>query len=243
MTARSAELALATTVETQQVLQALGCRRVSLLSHAALPADEIRRLSAAPASRGGPFRILSVGRLLHWKGYDLGIRAFHRMHRDIPEAEYWIVGDGPERRRLEQLAAELGLSRSVVFRGAQPRSAVAEILAQCDVLLHPSLHDSGAWVCVEAMASSRPVVCLDCGGPAVIVTDETGFKIQPVSPGQVVRDLAAALALMALDPNRRQNIGSAARRRAEQHLNWDRKGEWLSDYMLPEAPGVYPGLS
>jgi glycosyltransferase involved in cell wall biosynthesis len=236
LTARKAELVLAATPETQERVRALGARRVAVLSHVGLPAEEIQQLAQVPIGHEGPFRILSLGRLLHWKGHELALRAFQQLHRQVPEAEYWIIGNGPERRRLETLTGRMGLSERVTFWGELPRATGMRRLSECDVLLHPSLHDSGAWVCAEAMAAARPVVCLDCGGPAMVVTPETGFKITPGSPKQVVGDLAAALCLLALDADRRRRMGVAARERVQRHLTWDSKGEYLEEYLLSGRP-------
>ena len=61
------------------------------------------------------------------------------------------------------------------------------------MLIHPSLHDSGGWVCLEAMAAGRPVICLDLGGPGLQVTEKTGIKVKastPTTPWQIWRRLS-----------------------------------------------------
>ncbi len=87
----------------------------------------------------GPFRLISIGRLLHWKGFHLGLQAFARLAKQSPDSEYWIVNEGPEMERLKQLVQRLGISEKVVFWGRLPRLAdVHDKLAQSDVLVHPS---------------------------------------------------------------------------------------------------------
>jgi glycosyltransferase involved in cell wall biosynthesis len=227
-TARKPKLGLATTEETAKRMRMLGCRSVSIYSEAGLPQEEICRLSSIPFCQGGPFRLLSLGRLVHWKGFELGLRAFARVHSRLPEAEYWIIGEGPERKRLEGLARRLGVGQKVTFWGYLPRSQVLEKLAECHALAHPSLHDSGGWVCLEAMAAGRPVICLDLGGPALQVTDETGIKVPAISPDQAVSGLEQALFRLATDPALRARLGSAARQRVKDHFAWDEKGEFLA---------------
>jgi len=228
LAARGSAIALAATKETAARLEALGCTRISILAEAALPAKEIDELAAIPPREGGPFRALSLGRLLHWKGFALGLRAFARFQARVPNAEYWLIGDGPERPSLERLSRELGVEKKVVFWGKLSRNEVLEKLAACDVLLFPSLHDSGGWVTLEAMAAGRPVICLDLGGPAVRVTEATGIKIPAINPEQATTDLAAALEQLARDPLRLAQLAGGGRRRVDQEFNWDRRGEHLA---------------
>ncbi len=190
--AHRAALVLATTDETRRKLRSLGCDRILVASEAALTETDISTLAALSAAPNGAFRLLSVGRLLHWKGFALAIRAFREFQQSFPASEYWIVGDGPERENLAQLAAELGLPSRVKFLGPLPRAEVLDTLAQCHALVHPTLHDSGGWVCLEAMAAGRPVVCLDLGGPALQVASRTGIKVAAIEPRQTVRDLSSA---------------------------------------------------
>ena len=175
-------------------------------------------------------RFVSIGDLLHWKGFHLGLRAFAAA--DLPNAEYWLIGDGPERARLEGLGP---LARH--FAIASPSSAgypawmaLDRAARNATALVHPSLHDSGGWVCLEAMAAGKPVICLDLGGPAVQVTPETGFKIAAGTPEQAVRDMAAAMRRLAQDEGLRRRMGEAGRRRVCEAFSWERKGEVLSAY-------------
>jgi glycosyltransferase involved in cell wall biosynthesis len=228
LTARRAAIALATTAETAARLRTLGCKNVSILAEGALPENEIIKLREFPPSAAAPFRVASVGRLLHWKGFELGLRAFARFQARVPDVEYWLFGDGSERRRLQHLAIELGIEKKVVFWGNVARSRVLENLEECDVLLFPSLHDSGGWVTLEAMAAGRPVICLDLGGPAVRVTDATGVKVAAIDPEQAETDLTAALLRLEADPIHRAQLAQAGRLRVEQEFNWERTGEKLA---------------
>lgn len=246
LTARRAALVIATTEETRVRLRSLGCKRISVFSQVGLPRDEMDRLGSLRVRESGPFRLMSIGNLLHWKGFELGLRAFAQFIARFPASEYWIVGDGPERKRLEKLARKLGAAGSLTFWSALPRSQVLEKIAECDVLLHPSLHDSGGWVCVEAMAAGRPVVCLDLGGPALQVTRDTGIKVLPASPQHVVRDLADAFYKLASDPELRTRLSSGARKRVEEHFDWDKKGLFMAklyESLSAGANGMADGLN
>jgi glycosyltransferase involved in cell wall biosynthesis len=240
--ARRATVGLATTPQTEKRLRAVGCRKVMVLSQMGLPPEEVAQLGGFAVRQCHPFRLVSIGKLLHWKGFDLGLHSFAHFQSRFPAAEYWIIGDGPEKNRLRKLAQRLGVAESVTFWGAIPRRQVLEKLAECDVLLHPSLHDSGGWACLEAMAAGRPVVCLDLGGPALQVTEDTGIKVPATSPEQVVSDLAGAFYKLVSDPELRARLGLGARKRVQEHFNWEKKGLFTARF-YESLPTVEEGTA
>lgn len=224
-TARRSTVALAATEETAERLSALGCKRVELCEVASLPEADFNSLIQLPfASQKS--RFVSIGRLLHWKGFHLGIRAFAKAN--LPDAEYWVIGDGPEAEQLQDLVEELGITQQVKFWSKLPRDVTLQRLGECLALVHPSLHDSGGWVCLEAMAAGRPVLCLDLGGPAMQVTKETGFKIPANTPEQVVYDLAKAMTCLAQDSELRVRMGQAGQKRIIEAYTWETKGQFLN---------------
>ena len=225
---RRATVVLATTDQTAEKLKRLGCRSVSVHSQVGMTTDEMCPRPGSSECQGGRFRVVSVGRFLHWKGFELGVRAFAVFRARFQASDYWLIGDGPEKKRLEALAQKLELGDSIRFLGSMPRAQVLEMLAACDVLMNPSLHDSGSCVCAEAMAVGLPVICLDLGGPAVQVTEETGIKVPATSPEQVIRDLAAAMSQLARDPLAREQLGKSGRKRVRESLTWERKGDFIS---------------
>jgi glycosyltransferase involved in cell wall biosynthesis len=218
-------LGLAVTRETKARLLALGTRRVELFSAMGLDYAAYESLSRMPVTAAPPLRFISMGRLLHWKGFHLGLKAFAAAA--LPQSEYWIVGDGPERANLFNLVRRLGLSDRVHLWGSRTRPDALEMLAACHVLVHPSLHDSGGWVCLEAMAAGKPVVCLDLGGPAEQVTDRTGIKVVANNPEQAVSDLALAMTLLGTNLDMRHAMGEAGRQRVREVYIWEKKGDRL----------------
>ncbi|MCC7208502.1 MAG: glycosyltransferase family 4 protein [Anaerolineae bacterium] len=229
-TARHARLVLATSPETAARIQRLWRRDVETVTNVALGADEYDQLSQIPIHDLTPFRMVSIGRMLAWKGFHLGLAAFARLTQDFPAAEYWFIGDGPEEARLKALAAELGVPDKVRFLGQIPRDEVLARIAECDVLVHPSLHDSGGWVCLEAMAAARPVICLDLGGPATLVSDGAGFKIPAHSPDEAISGMAQAMLLLAGDPAYRAHMAHNARQHVRSKHLWDQRAAELFSY-------------
>lgn len=227
ITARRSVLALATTRETAGRLYKLGAKSVKLQSQVRISEEEIEHLYRQRTYGEERPRFVSIGRLLHWKGFHLGLRAF--AESGLPAAEYWILGDGPDRRNLQVLAEELGIAHRIRFWGMLPREDLLRRLGECHILVHPSLHDSGGWVCLEAMAAGSPVVCLDLGEPATLVTEATGFKVPAVDPKQAVSDLAAAMHRLGEDHKLRARAGEAAHRRVVEYFNWRKRGVQLAE--------------
>jgi len=197
-TARAATIGIGVTQESCEALAKLGVRRVEQLPQAALPDEDLAFFDRFPPPPEGPFRAICMGRLLHWKGFHLAIRAFGVFARNDPEAELWIVNDGPFQRELKKTAALAGVSSRIRFFGhLHSYSEVLAKLAQAHVLMHPALHEAFGNVCQEALAAGRPVVCLDIGGPASQVTPETGFAAPTTTPAEAVQAMAAFLSRIA----------------------------------------------
>lgn len=228
LTARRSALALAKAADTAARLLVLGARDVEVYSEGGLLMADLAHLAhcAEPPSEG--LRFCAIGRLLHLKGFHLGLRAFARAR--IPEAEYWIIGDGPERRRLEAEASALGVADRVRFWGWLSHADTLRRLEEVHVLVHPTLHDSGGGVTLEAMAIGRPVICLDLGGPSAQVVDGTGVKVTGRDPDQAVRDLARSMRQVADDPALRTQMGEAGRRRSREAYAWANQGPILEAY-------------
>ncbi len=226
ITARRSAAIQATTDDTAQQLHNMGVKNVQVVPAIGLPDHDIKRLIQYELPDDLPIRFISIGRLLHWKGFHLGLRAFAKA--DLSDAEYWILGDGPELERLQTLAQELGVAQRVKFWGRLPREETLSKLRDCHVLIHPSLHDSGGWVCLEAMAAGRPVICLDLGGPAVQVTETTGFKVAAHTPEQSVSDLAAAMTQLVQHPELINSMGQMGRKLVSETYSWQATGERLS---------------
>ena len=192
------------------------------------------------------YRILTAGRLVRLKAFDLAIGAFRTFVARTGLAgrsdgvEFAIVGDGPELPRLRSLVGKYGLQERVRFERWKPQEELWSTMRACDVFLFPSLRDGGGLVVVEAMAAGKPVICVDLGGPRMHVTEDCGVKVAPLSPEQVVRDLAAALERLYTDEELRLRLGKAARERAARFYHWDRLGERMLE-IYQDALGIQQG--
>jgi glycosyltransferase involved in cell wall biosynthesis len=182
------------------------------------------------------FVVMSVGRLVGWKGYRYGIRAVS-LHRD-PRVKYVIVGDGDNRRELEMETRKLGVEDRVVFAGPIPSREMPAYYSVADAVLFPTIGDDDAFpnALCEAMACGKPVVGTTRGGiPEGIVEGETGFLVPPGNAEAIVERVAA----LANDKGRVEHMGTVARRHAEEYFSWDllvaRLAQWFEDVVRREG--------
>ncbi|RMF24132.1 MAG: glycosyltransferase [Cyanobacteria bacterium J083] len=227
LTASRSVLTRATTKDTATRLESMGASQVQICSESGLSQQEIEFLGLLPLPPDHSIRLISLARLLHWKGLHLSIRAFAQANFSA-NVEYWILGEGAEQERLENLTRQLKIEQQVKFWGRLSREETLNKLGDCHVLVHPSLHDSGGWVCLEAMAAGRPVICLNTGGPGMQVTEETGYKIPAINPTQTIEELAQAMKYLAEDRKLRDRLGKAAKKRVKAHFTWELKGKQLA---------------
>jgi len=177
--------------------------------------EELAELAAkepeVPLPQGSPL-LVSSGRLVRAKGFDLLIRAFGGVLESYPDACLVILGEGPEREKLETLARSLGVSARVWMPGTV-RNPFA-VLRKADLFLQSSRREGFGNVLVEAMACGTPVVAADCPyGPKSLLEGGAGILVPPESPGA----LAEAAIKLLRDPKLMEELRTRARERASQY--------------------------
>lgn len=138
--------------------------------------------------------IYLVGRLVPWKAPILAVRVMRYVRNE--NCVLRICGDGPERSRLERAARRWGVRDRIRFDGWFPRDVLLQRIASAGALIHPSLHEEAGLCVAEALALGTPVVCLNWGGPAVILKewpDTRSAAIEPADPRSTARAMAAAI--------------------------------------------------
>ncbi len=199
--------------------------RRETVQHFDVPTDDIRVIpnfvdlgkysrNAYPCHRAkfaaeGEKLITHISNFRAVKRVDDVVRVFARIGRELP-ARLLLVGDGPERGRVQQVAECEGVTDRVLFLGKQ--ASVAELLACSDLFLLPSENEAFGLVALEAMACGVPVVATDVGGVSEVVTPEAGGFLAPV--GDVDAMAAAGIAVLS-DPDRWREASRAARAAAE----------------------------
>lgn len=168
-------------------------------------------------ARFGERLVLSVGRLVYYKGFEYLIRAMRNVRGKLI-----IIGDGPLRPKLEQLASDLGVADKVVLAGEIQNAQVTPYYHAADVFALASVARSEAFgiVQIEAMAAGLPVVNtnLDSGVPFVSLHEQTGLTVPPADPDR----LAEALNRLLDNQDLRKSFGIAARARAREEFSVDR---------------------
>lgn len=196
--------------------------------------------------------LIFVGYLIPCKACDLALRAAAPLLRS-GLAHLSILGDGPERTNLEQLARTLGVDHAVSFCGWVAHADVLKRLRASDVMMFPSVRDFGAGAVYEALACGAVPLVADFGGPADIVNSEIGRKVALTNENDFVEQMGKSLEELAHDRQllrqlrengiayARQNLTWEAKaRRTTQVLNWVVRRGIKPDFQPPRVLTVEP---
>jgi glycosyltransferase involved in cell wall biosynthesis len=171
---------------------------------------------------GAKLDLIFVGGLVPRKACDIALRAATSVLR-AGAAHFTVIGDGPERNRLEQLATSLGIGDAVSFCGWISHSDVLRKLKSADVFLFPSVRDNGAGVVFEALASGAVPVVADFGGPGDIVHSGVGYKVPLTNENEVISEMDKILTSLAQDRDLLLQLRQQGMSYARERLTWDAK--------------------
>ena len=183
--------------------------------------------------------LLTVGRLVERKGVDTVLSALPGLVRTFPNLAYVIVGEGPDRPRVESLIAASGVASHVHLVGRAPAGTMRDYYNMCDVFVMPARSDQRdvegfGLVFLEASACGKPVIGARMGGVTDAVRDgETGLLVPPAS----AEALGEALHALLRDPDRRDAMGEAGRRHVLEEGSWERAARRIFDVMGRPAHG------
>ena len=223
-------IAVSTFVERQLVECGAPADRISVIPNAVdaglfAPVDGRGARESLGLPTSGPI-LLFTGGLVPRKGVQHLIAAFAGS-RFRAIATLVIVGEGPERPRLERLAGELGVAASIRFAGSRPLPEMARWYQACDVFVLPSSAEGLSISLLEAMACARAVITTPAGdsGHDAVVDGETGLL---VGFGDV-DGLRAAIDRLLDDRDRVAAVGRAARQLVKDRFTWDRVARQTTD--------------
>jgi glycosyltransferase involved in cell wall biosynthesis len=229
VTWRRATLVLVQNPETLAWLPARHRFKCRELANGGIEPSEIRHRVAKANRR---LVAISAARLIHWKGISLAIRALGAA--GMKDVHLIVVGDGPERARLERLASRLGVETQVEFRGWVERVELLDLFSRADVLLFPSMHEDCGAVVIEAMAHGVVPVVLDRGGPPLLIGD-AGYVVPSDSVSRQEVVLAVARILQSL--GHEGDVGRAEVLERAVSMSWPGKLEALQP-LLRSIPGL-----
>jgi glycosyltransferase involved in cell wall biosynthesis len=168
--------------------------------------------------------LIFVGGLIPCKACDLALRgAASLLRSDL--ARFTVLGDGPERNRLEQLVKSLGIEKTVSFCGWVSHAEVLNRLRCADVMVFPSVRDFGAGVVFEALATGAVPVVADFGGPGDIVSPDVGFKVPLKNENDFVAQMERILADLADNRDRLERLRRQGMAYVRESLTWEAKAE------------------
>jgi glycosyltransferase involved in cell wall biosynthesis len=181
--------------------------KIVVIYNAVEPVDGVEPL---PVPLKTPIKAVTVGRLIPLKRVDGLLEAL----KELPDLGLVVVGDGPERLRLERRARELGVSDRVYFAGQRSKKEALGLMAACDLFVLNSVHEGLPHVVLEAMALGLPVVATAAGGTPEVVRDgETGLLV-PLNG-----ELTGTLKRVVNDYHLRQVLSQRARHWVCQNLS------------------------
>jgi glycosyltransferase involved in cell wall biosynthesis len=206
----------------------VGARNISVSPHSTSTSSSSSDTSSSSSS-SAPV-VLTVGRLAaahRYKGYEVMLKTWPIVLRSVPDAEYWIVGDGDDRSQLESRAKELGIADSVRFTGALSGEELNAAYDRCRVFAMPARTELNGddpqgegfgIVFLEAMAHAKPIVAPRTGAPSEFIRPgEHGWLIDPSNQ----QEIAAALIDLLTNPDRARQMGKSAQDWVGQEFTYE----------------------
>jgi glycosyltransferase involved in cell wall biosynthesis len=190
-----------------------------------LCSDE-RRIS----ERDRKLKLIFVGGLVPVKACDLALRAAASLLRsDL--AEFTVVGDGPERDRLEQLTRSLGIEKAVSFCGWISHGEAQQKMRQSDVMVFLSIRDNSPAVVFEALAAGAVPIVVDFGGPGDTVQSDVGYKVPLTNENDLVTQIEKILIGLAQDRDQVNRLRQRGVSYARERLTWDAKALIITEIL------------
>ncbi len=181
----------------------------------------------------GKFHIISAGRFVPLKGFDLTLLAFASFIKSLPKPaqhniKLTLVGKGPEEQYYKHLIKQEGIIDCVEIINWVERPNFLEIMKQADVFLFPS-HEGAGMVVAEALSFGLPVICLDNCGPGEFITSKCGITVAHQSYQNTIQQLSNAINELYSNPRKHKQMSTNARVHFVNNFNWDKRGDWLNE--------------
>jgi colanic acid/amylovoran biosynthesis glycosyltransferase len=208
----------------------LGCDEKKILVHRM--GIDTRKFEFLPRryEEGKNLKLLTIARLVEKKGVEYGVRAVAKLLKKYPNIEYRIVGDGPLKKEIEQLIANLNVGEKIKLLGWREQEEITHLLKDTHIFLAPSVTSKDGdqegipVVLMEALAMGIPVVTTQHSGiPELVKDGESGYLV----PERDVEALAQKLEFLALRPKIWSKMGEAGRKFVERHYDINKLNDKL----------------
>jgi glycosyltransferase involved in cell wall biosynthesis len=177
------------------------------------------------------FNVISVGRFVPLKGFDLTIRSFASFINSIvmekrSNCKLTLVGTGPEKEFYKKIIAENNIQAYVEIIEWIDRNELMKLYEKSSLFLFPS-HEGAGMVVAEALSFGLPVICLDNEGPGEFINSKCGFAVTQLEYNKTVLELKEALSKLYFDKNLLGKMSIEARKHFLDKFTWDSRGEYL----------------
>ena len=221
---QNADLILCKTKETLKIISLFSNKNKILFTDVA---PEYKKNYTFAISPSHHTRFISVGRLDAWRGFDLVIEAFEKVHEQNENTTLCILGEGSERNQLEKIIAQKKLCDCVTLKGEVTIDIYQQLMEESDVVVNASLKEGSVTVAFDAMAMGKPIVCIDTGGYTRYFDDSFAVVIELTNRREVIDKLKTGM-LMLTKTELRKDFGENAMSVAKQ-LSWEKHGADIRD--------------
>ncbi len=182
------------------------------------------------------FNILSIGRFVPLKGFDLTIQVFGHFYYQQKEEvrkklQLTLVGKGTQRKALQKIVKDMKLESAVQFIDWMPRSELNNYFHNSDVFLFPS-HEGAGMVVPEALSFGVPVLCFDNIGPGELINAKCGIKIKYSNPRESIVKFSESLTFLFSHQEILSELSKGAKQHFKEKFTWERKGQVISQGYL-----------
>ncbi len=189
-----------------------------------------RPRSAKPMKK---FSVISVGRLVSIKSFDVSIRAFDYFYSSLSDieksnVEFLLVGSGPLFQSLSLLSNSLESKQAIKFIPWMEKEELGKVYLSASVMLAPS-HEGGGAVVAESLSFGVPVVCFENSGAGSIVDNLSGLKFECGPYEKSYKKMGEGLYSLFQDRKYLSKLSDGAIKNSEANLSWDRKGDQILD--------------
>lgn len=195
-----------------------------------LPVTSIAKSEARERIGLSGFVIVSAGRLVPWKGFDMLIDVVADLQNDFQDMKLVIVGDGPEKEKLRVKCQVSGVTDKVIFTGALPKTELSYYLRAADLFVLNTAYEGLSHQIIEAMSMGVPVVTTDVGGNPEVITHNRNGILVPYNDRYA---LESAIRALLKDESKRSAISQAAQKE---------RGEFSKEHMITELASIIQSL-